>query len=31
LVDLGLPVTMNDLDLALRRRFETIFSAQIIP
>jgi hypothetical protein len=24
-------VTMNDLDLALRRRFETIFSAQIIP
>jgi len=30
-VDLGLPVTMNDLDLALRRRFETIFSAQIIP
>jgi lipoyl(octanoyl) transferase len=29
--DLGLPVTMNDLDLALRRRFETIFSAQIIP
>ena len=31
LIDLGLPVTMNDLDLALRRRFETIFSAQIIP
>ena len=31
LVDLGLPVTMNDLDLALRRRFETIFSTQIIP
>ena len=25
LVDLGLPVTMNDLDLALKRNFETIF------
>ena len=31
LVDLGLPVTMDDLDLALRRRFEMIFSAQITP
>ena len=30
-VDLGLPVTMNDLDLALRRRFETVFSASINP
>ncbi|TCL08232.1 lipoyl(octanoyl) transferase [Shimia isoporae] len=25
LVDMGLPVTMDDLDLALRRRFETTF------
>ena len=31
LVDLGLPVTMDDLDLALRRRFEMVFSAQITP
>lgn len=28
LVDLGLPVTMADLDLALKRRFETDFSPQ---
>lgn len=27
LVDLGLPVTMGDLDVALRRGFETFFSA----
>ena len=26
LVDLGLPVTMDDVDLALKRTFETIFS-----
>ncbi|WP_425466857.1 lipoyl(octanoyl) transferase LipB [Roseovarius arcticus] len=26
LVDLGLPVTMNDVDVALRRRFDNIFS-----
>lgn len=26
LVDLGLPVTMDDLDLALRRSFETVFA-----
>jgi lipoyl(octanoyl) transferase len=25
LVDLGLPVTMSDLDVALRRRFDTVF------
>jgi lipoyl(octanoyl) transferase len=25
LVDLGLPVTMADLDVALRRSFETVF------
>ena len=31
LVDLGLPVTMDDLDLALRRRFKMVFSAQITP
>ena len=31
LVDLGLLVTMDDLDLALRRRFEMVFSAQITP
>ena len=27
LVDLGLPVTMADLDLALRRQFEQVFGA----
>ncbi len=26
LVDLGLPVTMNDVDLALRQSFDTVFS-----
>ena len=25
LVDLGLPVTMDDVDLALKRNFETVF------
>ena len=25
LVDLGLPVTMDDLDVALRRTFDTVF------
>lgn len=28
LVDLGLPVTMDDLDVALRDRFETVFGPQ---
>jgi lipoyl(octanoyl) transferase len=28
LVDLGLPVTMGDVDLALRRSFEDIFDVQ---
>ena len=27
LVDLGLPVTLNDVDLALRREFESLFGA----
>lgn len=30
LVDLGLPVTMDDADLALRRAFETVFGPTII-
>jgi lipoyl(octanoyl) transferase len=29
LVDLGLPVTMPDLDLALRRTFDTVFEARV--
>ena len=29
LVDLGLPVTMNDLDLALRRKFHRVFAASL--
>lgn len=28
LVDLGLPVTMDDLDMALRRTFDTVFAPQ---
>jgi lipoyl(octanoyl) transferase len=28
LVDLGLPITLADVDLALRRRFEAVFSEQ---
>ncbi len=31
LVDLGLPVTMDDLDVALRRSFETVFGATQAP
>lgn len=29
LVDLGLPVTMNDFDIALRREFETLFGPTV--
>ena len=31
LVDLGLPVTLADVDLALRRSFDAVFSEQAIP
>ena len=31
LVDLGLPVTMDDLDLALRRQFDTVFGPTLSP
>jgi hypothetical protein len=30
-VDLGLPVTMADVDLALRRSFGAVFSQQAAP
>lgn len=30
LVDLGLPVTMNDLDVALRARFSTVFDGDVV-
>jgi lipoyl(octanoyl) transferase len=30
-VDLGLPVTLADVDLALRRSFDAVFSEQAIP
>jgi lipoyl(octanoyl) transferase len=31
LVDLGLPVTMDDLDLALRRQFDVVFGSTPVP
>ena len=31
LVDLGLPVTMDDLDLALRRQFDAVFGSTTLP
>jgi lipoyl(octanoyl) transferase len=31
LVDLGLPVTLADVDLALRRSFDAVFSQQAAP
>lgn len=31
LVDLGLPVTMHDVDLALRENFETVFRSRLEP
>jgi lipoyl(octanoyl) transferase len=31
LVDLGLPVTMNDLDVALKAAFEEVFGPAILP